>query len=143
MSQDVKAIVQREFEIFNAGNFGIADEIIADDYVGHDPALPEPIRGPEGIKEAAAGYRAAFPDLEVSIEQQLADGEWVVTRWTATGTHEGELFGIAPTGKRSTVSGISVEHVVGGKVVEDFTIWDTLGMMQQIGAVPAPEAAQV
>jgi steroid delta-isomerase-like uncharacterized protein len=139
--EDLKAVARRELEIFATGNLDIADEIIAPDYVGHDPAQPEPTRGPAGVKEAAAGYRAAFPDLTVTVEQQVAEGDTVVTRWTATGTHEGELFGIAPTGKQATVTGISVERVVDGKVVEDHTNWDTYGMMVQLGVIPTPTTA--
>jgi len=135
--EELKAIARREIEeIFGKGNLNVADEIIATDYVGHDPALPEPTRGPEGVKQAATGYRTAFPDLIVTVEQQVVEGDTVATRWTARGTHEGELFGIAPTGKQATVTGISIERVVGGKIVEDHTNWDTFGMMQQLGVVP-------
>jgi len=137
MSEELKAIARREMEIFSSGDFSIADEIISPDYVGHDPASPEPIRGPEGVKAQAAGYRAAFSDLTFTVDSQVAEGEYVVTRWTARGTHDGELFGIAPTGRSVTSSGISIERVVDGKVVEDHTQWDALGLMQQIGAVPA------
>jgi predicted ester cyclase len=86
MSEENKAIARREVEMFSTGDFSIADEIYSKDYVGHDPAKPEPIRGIEGTKEEAAGYRAAFPDLTLTIEQQVADGEYVATRWTASGT---------------------------------------------------------
>ena len=137
MSEDLKAIARREMEIFSAGDYSIADDVISPDYVGHDPATPEPIRGPEGVKAQAAGYRAAFSDLTLTIDHQVSDGEYVVTRWTARGTHDGELFGIPPTGNVVTTTGIGIERVVDGKVVEDHTQWDALGLMQQIGAVPA------
>ena len=71
------------------------------------------------------------------MNQQIADGEYVATRWTATGTHKGDLFGIAPTGKQSTVTGITIDHWVDGKVAEAWVNWDTLGLLQQIGAVPS------
>jgi steroid delta-isomerase-like uncharacterized protein len=138
MSEDLKAIARREAEMFSSGDFSIADEIYSEDYVAHDPAKPEPIRGIEGAKGEAAGYRAAFPDLTLTIEHQVAEGEYVVTRWTARGTHEGELEGIAPTGIKATTSGISMVRVVDGKIVEDFTEWNALGLMAQLGAVPAP-----
>ena len=137
MSEDLKAIARREMEIFSAGDYSSADDVISPDYVGHDPATPEPIRGPEGVKAQAAGYRAAFSDLTLTIDHQVSDGEYVVTRWTARGTHDGELFGIPPTGNVVTTTGIGIERVVDGKVVEDHTQWDALGVMQQIGAVPA------
>ena len=140
--EDIKVVARREIvEIFSEGNLDVADEIIATDFVGHDPALPEPTRGPDGVKQAAAGYRAAFPDLTCTVVQQVAEGDTVVTRWTAQGTHEGELFGIAPTGKQATITGISVTRIVGGKMVEDHTNWDTFGMMVQLGVVPTPTTA--
>ena len=137
MSEENKAIVRREVEMFSTGDFSIADEIYSDDYVGHDPTKPEPIRGIEGAKEEAAGYRAAFSDLTLTIEQQVAEGEYVVTRWTARGTHDGDLEGIAPTGVSATTGGISVVRIVDGKIVEDHTQWDALGLMTQLGVVPA------
>ncbi len=119
----------------------VADELIAPDYVGHDPVSPEYIRGPEGVKEFASMYRNAFPDVQLSVEQQLAEGDMVATRWVANGTHLGDLMGIAPTGNRVTVAGTSVERIVDGKIEETWDNYDALGMMQQIGAVPAPEQA--
>ena len=136
---ELKTIARREIEeIFGEGKLEVADEIIADDYVGYDPALPEPTRGREALKQVAAGYRAAFSDLTCTVDQQVAEGDTVVTRWTATGTHDGELFGVAPTGKQATITGVSIERVVDGKIVEDRTNWDTFGLMQQLGAVPTP-----
>ncbi len=141
-SEDLKAIARRSLEeLFSAGNLDVADEIYASDFVAHDPALPEPVRGPAGVKELVAGYRAAFPDLRVSTDQQIGDGDTVATRWTAVGTHHGELFGIAPTGKQATISGISIERFAGGKIAEEWISWDTLGLLQQLGAVPALASA--
>jgi steroid delta-isomerase-like uncharacterized protein len=138
MSSDQnKAIVRRAFEEPWKGNLDVIDELIASDYVGHDPAEPEPRRGPEGLREFVTAYRSAFPDVRVTVEQQLAEGDLVATRWTARGTHEGELMGIQPTGKQVTVSGMSISRLSNDKIVEGFQNWDTLGMMQQLGAVPA------
>ena len=140
--EDMKAMVRRELEeVYGAGNYEVADEIVAADYIGYDPAVPEPIRGPAGVKEAATGYRTAFPDLRVTIEAQVSEGDLVATRWKASGTHQGELFGIAATGKQATVTGTSITRVSGGKIAEDWTNWDTLGLLQQLGAVPAPTTA--
>lgn len=138
MSEDLKAIARREVEMFSTGDLSIADEIYSEDYVGHDPTKPEPIRGIEAAKEEAAGYRAAFSDLTLTIDNQVAEGEYVVTRWTARGTHDGDLDGIAPTGRSATTGGISMIRVVDGKIVEDYTEWDALGLMTQLGVVPAP-----
>jgi steroid delta-isomerase-like uncharacterized protein len=124
-------------EVFGAGKYEVADELIRADAIGHDPALPEPVKGPEGLKEAARGYRAAFPDLELTIQGTVAEGDLVAIRWIAQGTHKGDLFGIAPTGKQATVTGITIDRHAGGKIAESWTNWDTLGLLQQLGAVPS------
>jgi steroid delta-isomerase-like uncharacterized protein len=136
-SEQNKAIVRRLFEEPWKGNLDVVDELTASDYVGHDPANPEPLRGPEGVKEFISTYRAAFPDSRITVEQQLAEGDLVATRWSGRGTHEGELMGIQPTGKQVTVSGLTISRLVGGKVVEEFQNWDTFGMLQQLDAIPA------
>ena len=144
MSEENKAIARRALEeVFSGqGNLDAADELFAPDYVGHDPASPEEIRGPEGVKEFAGMYRNAFPDVQLSVQEQVAEGDMVVTRWVASGTHQGEMMGIAPTGNRVTVAGISVERIVAGKIEETWDNYDALGMLQQIGAIPSPEEAQ-
>jgi steroid delta-isomerase-like uncharacterized protein len=137
MSDENKAVAARGFEVYSTGNYDIIDEVTSSDYVGHDPALPEPMRGREALKAQAAGYRAAFSDLRITVDQQIAEGEYVVTRWTGRGTHDGELFGISPTGKSVEATGISIARIVDGKIVEDRTEWNALGLMQQVGAIPA------
>jgi steroid delta-isomerase-like uncharacterized protein len=137
-SEQNKKIVRRAFEEPWKGNLAAVDELVARDYIGHDPAGPEPLRGPEGVKEFISTYRAAFPDARITVEQQLAEGDLVATRWSGRGTHEGELMGMEPTGKQVTVSGLTLSRVEGGKIVEEFQNWDTFGMMQQVGAIPAP-----
>jgi len=123
-------------ELFGAGKYELADELIAPGAQGHDAAQPAPVIGPEGVKESARGYRSAFPDLALTVEQTVAEGDYVATRWTSRGTHKGELFGIAPTGKEAVVTGISIDRWQDGKIVESWTNWDTLGLLQQLGAVP-------
>jgi steroid delta-isomerase-like uncharacterized protein len=136
MLEDNKAIASKIIEeLYNHGRLEAADELIAPGYVGHDTALPAPVIGPEGVKQSAAGYRTAFPDMRLTIAEQLAEGDRVVTRWEAHGTHEGELFGVAPTGKQVTVSGITIDRCADGKLIESWTNWDTLGLLQQVGAV--------
>ena len=124
-------------EVFGAGNYDLANELIGAEAVGHDPALPEPVRGPAGLIESARAYRDAFPDLRLTVEQAVTEGDYVALRWTARGTHRGELFGIPATGKEATVTGISFDRWADGKIVESWTNWDTLGLLQQLGAVPA------
>ncbi len=143
MSEENKEKVRRFLqEAFNEGNLGVVDEIFASDYVLHDPANPEEIRGLEGIKQFVQMYRSAFPDTHITVEDQIAEGDEVVTRWTGRGTHQGELFGVAPSGNQVELSGITISRFEGGKIAEDWTNSDTLGLMQQIGAVPSPEGAQ-
>jgi predicted SnoaL-like aldol condensation-catalyzing enzyme len=95
--QENKTVSRRVAEeIFNEGNLDLAEELFAPDYVLHDPSLPEDLHGPEGLKQHAAMNLGAFPDARVTVEDQIAEGEMVVTRWTATGAHTGELLGIPP-----------------------------------------------
>ncbi len=143
MSEENKEKVRRFLqEAFNEGNFGVADEIFASDYVQHDPTTPEEISGLEGIKGFVQMYRSAFPDSHITVEDQIAEGDEVVTRWRGRGTHQGELFGIPPSGNQVEISGITIDRFSGGKAVERWTNYDALGMMQQIGAAPSPEGAQ-
>ncbi len=123
-------------EIFNKGRLELADELIAPNMIDHDPSLPEPVTGPDGIKQLVAGYRTAFPDVRITIDDQIEESDKVVTRWTARGTHKGDLWGMSATGNEVTVSGISIDRFEGGQIAESWTNWDTLGMMQQLGVVP-------
>jgi steroid delta-isomerase-like uncharacterized protein len=138
MSEENKALARRWVEILTQGNFDVAEEIYAPDFVAHDPAMPEDVRGVEGRKEFYNMYRSAFPDAEITIEEQVAEGNTVATRWTGRGTHQGELMGVPPSGNRAEVVGITISRIEGGKIVEEWDIYDALGMMQQIGAIPEP-----
>ena len=137
MSEQNKAIVRRLFtELWNNGNLSVADEIFAPNYAHFDPSTPDFGRGPDSEKKRAALYRAAFPDLHLTIEDVIAEGETVMTRWSCRGTHKGDLSGIAPTGKPFTISGVSIARFASGKMVEGWVNWDALGLMQQLGVVP-------
>ena len=138
---DNKEIIRRLVTEPWTGDYAVIDEVVAADYVGHDPALPEPTLGPEGVKQFHNDFLAAFPDGAITVETQLAEGDYVATRWTGRGTQKGELMGIPATGKQVTVSGITISRLSDGKVAEEWTTWDTLGMMQQLGAVPAATTA--
>jgi steroid delta-isomerase-like uncharacterized protein len=138
-AQENKSVVRRELEeIFSqGGNLDAAEEIYAPDYVGHEPTFGD-VHGVEGAKQFAATYRQAFPDVQTTMEDQVAEGDKVVTRFTARGTHQGESedFG-PPTGNRIEVTGITFERFSEeGKIVEDWTNFDALGLMQQLGLVP-------
>jgi steroid delta-isomerase-like uncharacterized protein len=141
MDENARGSTRLITEVFGAGKYEVADELVAPGAQSHDAAQPAPVVGPEGAKEAARGYRSAFPDLSFTVEQTVAQGEYVATRWISRGTHQGELFGIPATGKECTVSGISVDRWQNGKIVESWTNWDTLGLLQQLGAVPAMQTA--
>ena len=130
------AIVRRLIVEAWKGVLSVVDELIDRDYVGYDPSNPEPLRGPDGFKENVSTFRAAYSDARIIVEDQIAEGDKVVTRWTGRGTHDGDLMGVAPTGKQVTVSGLTFSRLANGKVVEEYTNWDTFGMMQQLGVVP-------
>jgi len=136
MSEENKTLVRRiTDEIWNQGTLDVADEIIDASYVGHGFGVELP-PGPEGYKQFVSIYRTAFPDLQFTTEDQVAEGDKVVTRWTARGTHKGELMGIPATGKQIVVTGIDIFRISSGKVVEEWVNWDALGVMQQLGVVP-------
>jgi steroid delta-isomerase-like uncharacterized protein len=140
MADDVNEVLAHRFhmDIFQQGNLAVADEIVAPDFVLHSPGLPPQMqRGAEGVKQFAAAIRNAFPDdLRITHEDTIRAGDKVVIRWRSTGTHNGVFMGIPPTGKPTTVTGIDIFRVAGGKLVELWQNWDQLGMLQQIGVVP-------
>jgi steroid delta-isomerase-like uncharacterized protein len=135
-SEQNKTIVRRLIEESWKGNMHVVDELIDRDYVGYDPSIPEPLRGPDDFKENVSTYRAAYSDARITVDEQIAEGDKVATRWTGRGTHDGDLMGVAPTGKQVTVSGLTLSRLANGKVVEEYTNWDTFGMMQKLGVVP-------
>lgn len=138
MSSDQnKTIVRRLFEEPWKGNLEVVDELTAADYIGHDPALPGPVRGPAGVKEFISTYLVAFPDARITVEDQLAEGDLVATHWSARGTHEGELMDLEPTGREVTVTGLTMSRLEDGKVVEEFQNWDFAGLMRQVEGAPA------
>ncbi len=122
-------------EVFGQGKLESVDELLAPDYVSHAPGDPVLSRGPEDIKEVVRSYHSAFPDINFAVEQQVAEGDMVVTRWTARGTHRGEFMGISPSGKRIEVSGMSMDRISGDRIVENWNNWEALEMMRQIGAI--------
>ena len=140
MSEENKALARRSWEIVTEGSLDTLEdalaEVYADDVVLHEP--DEDIIGIEGMTRFLSMIRGAFPDMRVILEDALAEGDKVVSRWTGQGTHQGELMGIAPTGNRVTITGITIHRIEDDKIVEEWSNWDALGLMQQIGAVPSP-----
>ncbi len=108
-------------------------------YIWHGPG--QEVRGREGLRQLVAQYQAAFPDLAVTIEDLVAEGDQVVARWTARGTHQGELMGLAATGQPMSVSAISISRHAAGQIAEEWENFDQLGLLQQLGAVPTPQQA--
>ena len=101
------------------------------------------MRRPGGLKQFVTLFRNAFPDIRIEIQDQVAEGDKVGTRFVAGGTHRGELMGVAPTGNRVTVGAFTLHRFSGGRIAEDLANYDALGMMRQIGAIPSPEQAGV
>jgi steroid delta-isomerase-like uncharacterized protein len=138
--EDNKATTRRIFEeVLNKGNLALVDEIVSSDNVFHTPTGP--VHGLEGYKQFVNMYLSAFPDLKFTIEDEIAEGDKVVTRYTSRGTHRADLQGIPPTGKQVTVTGIVIGRFANGKLVEGWLDFDALGMLQQLGVIPAPGPA--
>ncbi|HSD18719.1 MAG TPA: ester cyclase [Anaeromyxobacter sp.] len=136
MAVDIKQSHRRLFEeAWAKGNFGVFDEICDPGYVSHDPLIGD--TDLEKTRESCRQYRTAFPDVTPTFLGSYADHDTVVTRWRMTGTHRGALMGIEPTGKRCTVEGITVGKFKGGKLTEEWTQWDALGLLRQLGVAPA------
>ncbi len=139
-TEENKALVRRWVGSFNQGDTAAGaavDELIAAHYVRHDPNAPE-VRGPEAEKQLVTMYLTAFPDLHFTIEDLIAEGDTVVARLQVQGTHKGELLGIPPTDKGVTLTAIEIYRLADGKIVEQWVVVDTLGLLQQLGAIPVP-----
>jgi len=140
MSAENEAVARRWYdELCNQRRPEVADEIISDDHVYRDPQVPAG-RGPEGVKELVRPYQEAL-DGHWDVQDVFSSGDQVCVRWVGTGTHHGEVMGLAPTGKAIRVDAVSVHRMSGGKIAETWTVWDTLGFLQQVGAVPAAAGA--
>jgi steroid delta-isomerase-like uncharacterized protein len=142
-AMEVKEIARRLAEDPWRGKLDEVLEYVGDDYVAHVPGSPEPLRGKDGFRQFVTTYMTAFPDATVTVEDQIAEGHMIATRWTGRGTNTGEFLGMPPTGKQVTIGGITYGRFADGKAREAWIIWDTLGFIQQLGAVPemAPAAS--
>lgn len=133
MSEENKAIARRDYEdIWNNKNLNAIDDLYEPDHIRRG-GLGE--SGNEGYRQFVTLYTDAFPDLHFTVEDVFAEGDRVVTRWTAKGTHKGDLPDIPATGTLVTVTGISIYTVKNGKIVEEWGEWDALGLMQQLGVL--------
>jgi steroid delta-isomerase-like uncharacterized protein len=135
-TEENKAMIRRVWEeAFNKGDLAIVNEIQAPNYVYRGPGGQE-LKGPEGFKQLVTMFHTAFPDLHATVDDMFAEGDKVAHRTTMRGTHNGDLMGIAPTGKQVTVSATVISRFAGGKEVEAWSNIDMLAMMQQLGVVP-------
>jgi steroid delta-isomerase-like uncharacterized protein len=137
MSQNIKESVRHYVDkVYTHGNLDGVEELVTDDYVNHTQL--QTVHGADGLRQFVAMIRTAFPDAQETIEDQVAEGDKEVHRWVIRGTHESEFMGIPATGKKITISGITISRVVDGKIAEEWTQADMMGLLQQLGALPSP-----
>jgi len=129
-------------EVWNKGDLAAIDSYFAPNYVDHTP-FPGQGPGPEGYRQVVAAIRDAFPDLHLTLEDILSEGDKAAFRYTMRGTHQGQFMGIPPSGRPFSVEGMIIARVAEGKAVERWANLDTLGLMQQLGAIPSPAHQQV
>lgn len=121
--------------VWNEGDLSVADDLVSKDYVIHDRDIADEVSGPALYKRLASMTRDIFPDMRIEIADFLADGDKVAVRWTMTGTHKGELFGVPPTDDEVVLSAIEINRFDGGLLVETWTQSDQIGLMEQVGAL--------
>jgi steroid delta-isomerase-like uncharacterized protein len=141
MSAANKELSRRFTEYFSTGDEALAEEVLSSDIVFHGTDGDGELRGIEAMKAFVAGYRQAFPDARSTVEDQVAEGDKVVTRWHARGTHRADLCGISATGREFEMDGITIERIAGGKIVEVWVARDELGFLRDLDALPAQETA--
>jgi predicted ester cyclase len=125
-------------ELWSQGKLELADELYAPGYVDHVGRGPEPgrVSGPEGIKQAVTMFRTAFPDLQYTVEEEMAERDLVMTRFSARGTNRGPFLGAPPTGRVVNYTGFDLNRILDGKIIESWVNYDALALLQQIGLVP-------
>jgi steroid delta-isomerase-like uncharacterized protein len=141
-TEENKDLVRRWWAGLNQGNaLDIVDEIYSPDYVLHDPSQPEPVRGVQGVREFVSSVLSAFPDAQYTIESLIAEGDKVVQHISTQGTHQGEFQGVPATGKPVMVWVMVISRIADNKVVEEWQLFDALGMLQQMGVIPQSDQA--
>jgi len=138
MSADNKAVVRRLYEeVWNKRRLELVDEIISPSHALHDPILTDSSVVPDAYKRQVSRFIVGIPDLRFTIEDIVDEKEKLAVAWTISGTHTGEFMGIPATNKKVYVEGITINHLVDGKIMDSYISWDTFGMMQQLGVVSA------
>jgi steroid delta-isomerase-like uncharacterized protein len=137
MSAEDKAIIRRLYgEVWNGRRLDLVSEIISPSHALHISNAADSSIGPEAYKSQVTQFLSGFPDLRFSIDDMVAEDEKVVVSWNIAGTHKGEFMGIPATNKKISVDGITINHIVNGKIIDSYINWDTLGMLQQLGIAP-------
>jgi steroid delta-isomerase-like uncharacterized protein len=137
--EENKAVVRRFVdEVLNGQSLAAADELLAPDHILHYMLLPEAMIGAKAWEQAVSVYYTAFPDMVVTIDNMIGEGDQVGARWTATATHKGDLMGVPPTGRKVTWIGHGFYKIANGQIVEQWGIDDAMGLMQKLGAIPSP-----
>lgn len=139
--EENKALVRRYVEAIHRGDIDEGEELLAPNFVFHMPGTPDPLSR-EAFRQLFLGLLTAFPDLAITNEDLIAEGDKVVGRWITRGTHQGNLWGIPPTGKQVTITSMDINRIADGRIAERWHEYDALGMMQQIGVVPTPDQAE-
>lgn len=138
-AQDTREFARRwNEEIWERGNLDAIDDLVAEEFVGHDPSLPEPVRGPEAVRELVESILNAFPDVEVTLEAVVAEADQVAVYNTFTATHEGEYMGVEPTGREVETPVVAVQRIEDGMAVEERQVIDHLDLLAQLGVVDSP-----
>lgn len=141
MSRNInQAALEKFAEAANTGNFELFKEVVSPDCVDHDPA-PGQVPGPEGYRTCFSQLRTAFPDFRATPDAMVADEDSIALAYTMTGTHNGPLMGIPPTGRKMKIRGVEIFRFKDGKIVERWGSSDELGMLRQLGVMEAPKAA--
>ncbi len=139
MSAENKALVRRFYEeVFHQGNVTLVDQLFSPSFARHSPPSPD-VRGPTEVKQFCTALRAAFPDIHYTLEDMVAEGDKVVLRWSAQATQQGKFMSVAPTGQSVTLSGTVTFLIQNGQFHEEWSHWDALGLMQQLGIVRLSE----
>ncbi|HEX2913872.1 MAG TPA: ester cyclase [Chloroflexia bacterium] len=132
-----KELARRLYQAMNEADMAAVDQLLSPDFVNHDPGLPPLPPGPESFKQVIGMIHNGFPDGKFEIQDIVAEGDLVAVRWIISGTHQGEFAGVPPTGKHISVGGSVLQRIENGKSAEHWALWDVLGMLTQMGAIPA------